>query len=98
MNQLPAAMGAASSLELPYPGVSRCEYGQGNVMPRVTLYVPEDMHKRMHKRMNERPDVNWSAIFQAAVQAEFDKPKRDVIVLGSGGLKIESRHRVEQTT
>jgi post-segregation antitoxin (ccd killing protein) len=49
-------------------------------MARVTVYVPD----KMRDEMRERPEINWSAVVQAAVQTELNKVKRDMIILGKG--------------
>lgn len=40
---------------------------------KITVYVPDNLHDRMRKT-----DLNWSAVFQAAVEKELEDVLSDI--------------------
>ena len=41
-------------------------------MPRITVYIPDDLKKRMDKR----PEVNWAEVIREGFKRKIEKLKR----------------------
>jgi len=44
----------------------------GAEMPRITVYIPDDLKKRMDKR----PEVNWAEVIREGFKRKIEKLKR----------------------